>query len=129
MNAVERLWRALGQGDWPAMAAQLGAGARIERPGEASAEPPRTTSRGTAPPAHPTPSQRLRAVGDGTIVAHEATVERGGERFRVLALYDLHDGRVRGGTEVWDARAVRRRCAVASARRPVDVGQQVAAGR
>ncbi len=28
-------------------------------------------------------------------------VDRGGERFRVLALYDLHDARIRGGTEVW----------------------------
>ena len=100
MNAVERLWRALGKGDWRAMSAQLGAGARIERPGEGALTAEDYVAWHRAAGA-PDAVQRLRAVGDGTIVAHEATVERGGERFRVLALYDLHDGRVRGGTEVW----------------------------
>jgi len=100
MNAVDRLWRALGHGDWAAMAAQLGPGARIERPGAGALGAEDYVAWHRAAGA-PDAVQRLRAVGDGTIVAHEATVERGGERFRVLALYDLHDGRVRGGTEVW----------------------------
>jgi hypothetical protein len=100
MNAVARLWRALGNADWAAMGAQLGAGAEIERPGEATlgAEDYVAWHRAAGVP---TAVQRHRIVGDGTIVAVEATVERGDDRFRVLALYDLHDGRVRGGTEAW----------------------------
>jgi hypothetical protein len=100
MNAVDRLWRALDHGDWAAMAAQLGRGARIERPGEDTlgAEDYVAWHRAAGAPES---VRRRRSVGDGTIVAFEAGVERGGERFRVLALYDLHDARVRGGTEVW----------------------------
>ena len=100
MNAVDRLWRALGNGDWAAMAAQLGGGARIERLGEGTLDAEDYVAGHRAAGA-PESVRRRRSVGDGTIVAFEAAVERGGERFRVLALYDLHDARVRGGTEVW----------------------------
>ena len=100
MNAVERLWRALGAGDWAAMAAQLGPGAQIERPGQDTLGAEEYVAWHRSAGAPESVAER-RAVGDGTIVAHEAAVIRGGERFRVLALYDLHDGRVRGGTEVW----------------------------
>ena len=100
MNAVERLWRALGNGDWAAMAAQLGPGAEIERPGAPTlgADDYVAWHRAAGPPES---VRRHRSVGDGTIVAFEATIERGGERLRVLALYDLHDGRIRAGTEAW----------------------------
>ena len=100
MNAVERLWRALGHADWAAMSAQLGPGARIERPGAATLAAEDYVAWHRAAGA-PESVRRRRSVGDGTIVAFEATVARGGERFRVLALYDLHDARIRGGTEVW----------------------------
>ncbi len=100
MNAVERLWRALGEGDWTAMTAQLGPGAEIERPGDAALPAAEYVAWHRAAGA-PDAIRRRRTVGDGTIFALEATVDRGGERFRVVALYDLHDARIRGGTEVW----------------------------
>ena len=100
MNAVERLWRALEAGDWASLAAQFGHGAVIERAGEGrlSAEAYVADARAAGAPES---IAVRRMTGDGTIVAVEATVVRGGVRSRVLAIYDLHDGHLRGGTEAW----------------------------
>ena len=70
MNAVDRLWRALGHGDWAAMAAQLGPGARIERPGEGTLGAEDYVAGHRAAGA-PESIRRHRSVGDGTIVVSE----------------------------------------------------------
>ena len=100
MNAVERLWRALRAGDWAALAAQFGHRAVIERAGEGPLHVEAYVAAHRAAGVPESVAVR-RMTGDGTIVAVEATVVRGGDRSRVLAIYDLHDGHIRGGTEAW----------------------------
>ncbi len=100
MNAVERLWRALAAGDWTALRAQLGRGAAIDRPGDrllaADAYVAALCTAGA-----PVSVEVRRLTGDGTIVAVEAAIVRADGRFRVVAVYDLHDGLIAGGTEAW----------------------------
>lgn len=105
MNAVERLWRALRKGDWASLRAQLDHGAVIERlDGSRLAADEYVAAARAA--GVPEAVDVRRITGDGTVVAVEAAVVRSGARFRVLAIYDLHTGRIAGGTEAWarDAR-------------------------
>ncbi|MGZ4269745.1 MAG: nuclear transport factor 2 family protein [Solirubrobacteraceae bacterium] len=104
MNAADRLWRALAAGDWPAVGAQLAPNAVIERPGHRALAADDYVAHLRAAGA-PDAVEVRRRTGDGTIVAFDAAVRRGEHRWRVLAIYDLHDARVAGGTEVWVAGA------------------------
>jgi hypothetical protein len=102
MNAAERLWRALAEGDWSAARAQFHASAMIERFGagprsllaldEYLAELRERAARGHEE------IQLLRALNAGGVtIVIEARV---GDA-RCAGIYDLHDGRIAGAVEYW----------------------------
>jgi hypothetical protein len=100
MNATDRLWRALAAGEWASMRAQLSHRASIERVGEGDVPADEYVAHHRAAGV-PDSVEIRRSTGDGTIVAVEAAVQRGGGRWRVLAMYDLHNGRIAHGVEAW----------------------------
>jgi len=95
MNAVERLWRALADGDWAAARAQFRSHARIEWPhtGE-QIDVDEYVARARTRAQRPAAS---RVVAEGRCVAVEASA---GEA-RCAAFYDLHDGLIVSGVEYW----------------------------
>lgn len=96
MNAVERLWRAIARCDYPAIAAQLHEHARIAWPhsGEELSATEYVVRQRLA-------GQRdirvLRVLTDDERVAVHAEV---GDR-TVGGFYDLQQGRIAGGVEIW----------------------------
>jgi hypothetical protein len=96
LNAAERLWRAIARRDYAGMAAQLHEHARIEWPhsGERLSPTEYVVRRrlATDEPVHV-----LRVLVDDERVAIHATV---GDR-AVGAFYDLQQGRIAGGVEIW----------------------------
>jgi hypothetical protein len=102
VNAAERLWRALGRGDWEAARAQFHTTAAIEivRGGESEtridvaeyvADHREHAARGLT-------VEVLRTLsGAGNLVAVEA---RAGTA-RCAGFYDLHEGRIARATEYW----------------------------
>lgn len=103
MNAVARLWRALEARDWPSATAQLHPHAVIEWPHEArrfAAADDFVTAWRMTPE-----DQRVEVreiISESKTVAVLARVDRGGEAaLHCAAFYELHDGRIARGTEVW----------------------------
>jgi hypothetical protein len=96
MNAVERLWRALGTQDW--------ASARVQFRPNATVEWPHASERLDAEEYLARMRERaaggvevLRVVAEGRFVAVEA---RAGAA-RCAAFYDLHDGLIASAVEYW----------------------------
>lgn len=102
MNAVERLWRALEARDWTAAAAQLHPGAVIEWPHEArrfaAADDFITAWRMTPEDQH---VQVREVLSQTKSVAVLARIDHGASTLHCAAFYELHDGRIARGTEVW----------------------------
>jgi ketosteroid isomerase-like protein len=101
-NAVERLWRALAQGDLPRADAELHDRVVLEWPHSGQ----RFEGREAFLVAHraslePQPIELLRVVTEGRAVAAEVTVERDGETWAVAAFYTVHDGRILHAVEYW----------------------------
>lgn len=96
MNAVERLWRAIAHSDYPAIAAQLHEHARIAWPhsGEELSATEYVVRQRLA-------GQRevsvVRVLTDEERVAVHAEVDGRA----VGGFYDLQQGRIAGGVEIW----------------------------
>lgn len=96
MNAVERLWRAIARRDYPAIAAQLNEHARIAWPHSGE---------------HLSPTEyvvRQRLAGERDVTIERILVDD--ERVALHALvdgrhvgafYDLQQGRIAAGVEIW----------------------------
>ena len=102
MNAVERLWRALGQRDWASAERQLHPHARISWPhtGEVfpSAEAYVTAIR--LNPGVPTVHVD-RVLTDERTIAALVRIERDDGERRCGGFYLLQEGRIASGTELW----------------------------
>ena len=103
MNAVARLWRAHEARDWPAAAMQLHPQAVIEWPHEARRF---ATAEDYLVAWQLTPDdQRVELreiVAESKTVAVLARIEReGAPTLHCSAFYEMHDGRIARGTEVW----------------------------
>ena len=96
MNAAERLWRAIARRDYAGIAAQLHEHARIEWPhtGEHLTATEYVIRRRLAADEK---VEVLRILVDDERIAVHAVV---GDRV-VGAFYDLQQGRIAGGVEVW----------------------------
>ena len=96
MNAVERLWRGIARGDYSAIAAQLHEHARIEWPhtGERLSATEYVVRQRLAGDRE---VRILRLLVDDERVAVHAEV--GGRA--VGAFYDLQQGRIAAGVEIW----------------------------
>lgn len=106
MNAVERLWRALRAQDWDSVTAQLHPGVVVVWPHDGR----RFTSAVAYVQAHRDLSRDgdiltvHRFIAEGRSVAVHAALEaRSGApaRRHCAAFYELHDGRIAHGTELW----------------------------
>jgi hypothetical protein len=83
LNAVERLWRGIARSDYPAIAAQLHENARIEWPHS-----------GESLTAHEyVVRQRL---AEERVAVHATAGDR-----QIGAFYDLQQGRIAAGVEIW----------------------------
>ena len=105
MNAVERLWRALGTHDWDAIRAQLHSQATIEFPhtgevltAQEYAALCRARRGSWAIEVHAVVS----ASEDLPVAVHASAATDEG-RFRCGAFYTLHQARVAHGVELWVA--------------------------
>ena len=102
MNAVERLWRALGARDWAGAERQLHPQARISWPhtGEEWAD---AAAYVTAIRLHPgAPEIHLeRVLSDDHHTAVLARVLRDDGERRCAGFYLLQEGRIASGTELW----------------------------
>ena len=96
MNAVERLWRGIANRDYPAIAAQLHEHARIDWPhtGEHLSAVEYVVRQRLAGERH---VHVLRVLTDDERVAVHAQVD---DR-AVGAFYDLQQGRIAAGVEIW----------------------------
>ena len=96
MNAVERLWRGIARRDYPAIAAQLQGNARIEWPhsGESLSATEYVVRQRLAGERE---VHVLAVLVDEERVAVHATA---GDR-QVGAFYDLQEGRIARGVEIW----------------------------
>lgn len=96
MNAVERLWRGIARRDYAAIAAQLHEHARIDWPhsGERLSATEYVIRQRLAGERE---VRLLRVLTDDERVAVHARV---GER-TVGAFYDLQQGRIAAGVEIW----------------------------
>jgi hypothetical protein len=96
LNAVERLWRGIARGDYAAIAAQLHESARIEWPhtGEDLSATEYVVRQRLAGERE---VHVLRVLTDDERVAVHATV---GDR-HVGGFYDLQQGRIAAGVEIW----------------------------
>ena len=96
MNAVERLWRGIDRSDYPAIAAQLHQHARIDWPhsGERLSATEYVVRQRLAGERD---VQLLRVLIDDERVAVHARVDGRA----VGGFYDLQQGRISGGVEIW----------------------------
>ena len=101
MNAVERLWRALDRHDWPGVTAQLEPDATVFWPhrGKILSRDEYVVIARSYGDDRTVDVQRT--IGDGHVIAVEATVQRAGRRFCCVAFYDLRGGRIARATEYW----------------------------
>ena len=99
-SPVERLWGALGRGDWSAMAAQFVPDARVHDAvtGEAVAPAEYVTRARVAGRAEVTLE---RVISESNDVAVIATVGRDGRTRQCGAFYALRDGRIARVVEFW----------------------------
>jgi len=96
MNAVERLWRALGAGDWGSVRAQFRSHATVEWPHDgARLDVDEYVARMRARAGDGIELRRV--VTEGRFVAVEARVGSA----RCAGFYDLHDGLIASATEYW----------------------------
>ena len=96
MNAVERLWRAIARGDYPAIAAQLHEHARIEWP-HSNEHLSATEYVVRQRLAGERDIEVLRVLVDDERVAIHAVVDGR----HVGAFYDLQQSRIATGVEIW----------------------------
>jgi hypothetical protein len=96
LNAVERLWRGIARRDYPAIAAQLHENARIDWPhsGQSLSATEYVVRQRLAGERT---VQVLRVLVDDERVAIHAVVDGRA----VGAFYDLQQGRIAAGVEVW----------------------------
>jgi hypothetical protein len=96
VNSVERLWRGIARGDYPSIAAQLHEHARIDWPhtGERLSATEYVVRQRLAGKRS---VEILRVLTEDERVAVHARV---GSR-TVGAFYDLQEGRIAGGVEIW----------------------------
>ena len=96
MNAADRLWRGIARRDYPAIAAQLHEHARIEWPhtGEQLSAVEYVVRQRLAG------ERRVRVIRVLTDDERVAVHARVGDR-SVGAFYDLQQGRIAAGVEVW----------------------------
>jgi len=106
VNAVGRLWRAVEARDWRSAAMQLHPNVTIERPHEARRY---TRSEDYVAAWKATPEDQVVTVSEflseHKIVAVLARIDRGADVLHCAAFYELQDGRIARGTEVWSAQA------------------------
>ena len=102
MNAVERLWRALGARDWAGAERQLHPQARISWPhtGEEWADAAAYVTAIRLNPGVPTVHVE-RLLSDERNVSVLVRVEREDGERRCAGFYLLQEGRIAGGTELW----------------------------
>ncbi len=108
MNAVERLWRALGRRDWASAERQLHPHARISWPHTGELFPD-AEAYVTAIRLNPgTPTVHLeRVVADERTISVLVRVERQDGERRCGGFYLLQEGRIASGTELWVATGAR----------------------
>ncbi len=96
MNSVERMWRAIGRGDYPAIAAQFVEHAYVEWPhsGERLSATEYVTRQRMAGRRE---VRVRRMVADDERVAVQASVDGRA----VGGFYDLQQGRIAAGIEIW----------------------------
>jgi ketosteroid isomerase-like protein len=99
-TSVDRLWRALGAGDWEAMADQLQPGAEIWlSDGGVTVERDEYVARQRS--AGPAAVHVEHHVQQSDVAAIEVSVGRGGAVRRCAGFYDLRDGLISRGAEYW----------------------------
>jgi ketosteroid isomerase-like protein len=99
---VERLWHALGRGDWAGMRAQFLPGARIwQAETGTSLGPGEYVARHRAEGAARVRLEHVLLESDTAAV--EVHVSRGADERRCAGFYDLRDGRIARGAEYWAA--------------------------
>ena len=102
MNAVERLWRALGRRDWVSAERQLHPNARISWPhtGEVFPDAEAYVTAVRLNPGIPTVHLE-RVVSDDRVVGVLVRLEREDGERRCGGFYLLQEGRIASGTELW----------------------------
>ena len=102
MNAVERLWRAIRKEDWPAAQAQLREHVVIRWP-HTDDRFDRAIDYITAHRLHGgrTRVDVRRVISEGKHVAVHAVIVDDGETWHCAGLYELQDGHIASGTEVY----------------------------
>ena len=102
MNAVERMWRALGAREWKRAEAQMHPRAVIEMPasGMRFATREEYVMHHAAAPEDRTVHVDL-VVHDVKQVAMKVTVTTGGQVEYGACFYELQDGRIARGSEIW----------------------------
>lgn len=102
MNAVERLWRALGRRDWASAERQLHPNARITWPhtGEVFADAEAYVTAVRLNPGIPEVHLERVLVDDRSVGVLVRLVRQDGER-RCGGFYLLQEGRIASGTELW----------------------------
>jgi SnoaL-like domain len=101
VNAADRLWRAITRRDWPAVTAQMHPTARIDWPHTGERLDPQEYAGAYRTLTVTWTFQPGNRVKDGRCVALEVMGHHGDERWRGACFYDLHDGRIAAGTELW----------------------------
>jgi limonene-1,2-epoxide hydrolase len=109
MNAVERLWRALRKDDWDAALAQLHEHAVIRWP-HTGERFDRAIDYVTAHRLHGgrTRVDVRRVISESRDVAVYAVIGDAHDVWHVTGIYELQDGRIAHGTEVWTREDVER---------------------
>jgi SnoaL-like protein len=101
VNAVERLWRAIGERDWAGAADQFLPNAQVLWPhtGERLTAAEYVALNRAYPGRWAAEVQRI--VGDGNRIAAEVRVTGGEETYVCAGFYDLHQARIAGAVEYW----------------------------
>jgi hypothetical protein len=101
VNAVDRLWRAFAARNWPSAAAQFHPHAAVERPHDAG----RLDVGELITAWRMTPDDQQIEVREmltaSKSVAVLARIRRDGTTLHCAAFYELHDGLIALGTELW----------------------------
>jgi hypothetical protein len=102
MNAVERLWRDLADRDWKRAEAQLHGHAVIEMPASGRRFDDREAYILHHAASSPDRVVSVRTViHEGKRVAVHVTITTHGDVFHGAGFYELHEGRIAHGVELW----------------------------